>query len=137
VTITLTKVDDDQRVVDGITLEQRTPDRLFYVHDGQHAVRFERSGSGWQVVTSTGRGRSYEESTEPVAYDTLTIAVQATRRDFWHPTSMPATKTGRAVNGHLYEYDVRDRHTDGTLSTSSWNARHHEDCKCEGDFYDW
>jgi len=54
------------------------------------------------------------------------------------PEPLPATITGRAMNGHTLVYRVIGRYADGTLNTSSWDARHSDTCTCATwDVDDW
>jgi hypothetical protein len=44
--------------------------------------------------------------------------------------ALPETVEGRAVDGHVYVYQVRGTWPDGTLQTWSYNAVHSDQCNC-------
>lgn len=47
--------------------------------------------------------------------------------------TLPATVTHRAFNGHVMEYPVTGRGSDGDITYSQWNAWHSDECPCTGD----
>lgn len=49
---------------------------------------------------------------------------------------LPQTVTGRAIDGHVYLYQVKGRYPDGTLETWQYNAEHDNSCNC-GDPDSW
>jgi hypothetical protein len=54
------------------------------------------------------------------------------------PPGTPTTITGKALNGHTLVYNVIGVYADGTLNTSSWDARHSDTCTCATwDVDDW
>lgn len=54
---------------------------------------------------------------------------------FWHIEKQwesfePATIISYGADGHKYEYNIIGFYLDGAVRTSSWDARHQDDCPC-------
>jgi hypothetical protein len=132
------------RVVNGITLDRRrnddrsTPDYI-YRRDHDLDVRFEYDGYWHRTVWRYRRGEVPLIASVPESWLSLADAVQAARADglITFDTSMPTDVVGTGMDGHLYEYPVRDRRGDGSLVTTSYNAAHLDSCRCFTDPEFW
>jgi hypothetical protein len=130
--------------VRGITLDERTMDGVrnpFYVYrrDWGLDLRFEYDGYWHRGEWRYRRGQIPLITHAPEAWNTLDDAVQAAIDAglITHTSSMPTSRTGTDMEGHLREYHVRDRREDGSLITESWNAQHLDTCACITDPESW
>lgn len=116
------------RTVNGITL-RRGESALFYTRDGGLTLKFERLADGWSVCELV---RRQEPALWPERWHELPDAVQSARARGLMPfdETMPLDKTAYAINGHEFLYAVRDRDSEGRLTTSSWDASHTDTCRC-------